>query len=105
MEKNTTKLDLDYYEKVIIYNCIFNSWYLGTIIDHLSEELFSDKDIKSVINIVKDFYIRRNEVPTITEIKAYLDDPKLKTSFVNQLTKMKDLNNTNFNKEELLENT
>ena len=65
MEKNTTKLDLDYYERVIAYNCIFDSTYLGTIIDYLSEDLFSDKDVKSTIHIIKDFYIRRNEVPTI----------------------------------------
>ena len=105
MEKNTTKLDLDYYERVIAYNCIFDSAYLGTIIDHLSEDLFSDKDVKSTINIIKDFYIRRNEVPTVNEIRAYLDDPKLKESFKNLLLKIQEFETTVFNKDELIENT
>ena len=105
MEKNTTKLDLDYYERVIAYNCIFDSTYLGTIIDYLSEDLFSDKDVKSTIHIIKDFYIRRNEVPTINEIRAYLDDPKLKDSFKNLLLKIQEFETTIFNKDELIENT
>jgi len=105
MEKNTTKLDLDYYERVIAYNCIFDSAYLGTIIDHLSEDLFSDKDVKSTINIIKDFYIRRNEVPTVNEIRAYLDDPKLKESFKNLLLKIQEFETNVFNKDELIENT
>jgi replicative DNA helicase len=105
MEKNTTKLDLDYYERVIAYNCIFDSAYLGTIIDYLSEDLFSDKDVKSTINIIKDFYIRRNEVPTVNEIRAYLDDPKLKESFKNLLLKIQEFETTVFNKDELIENT
>jgi len=105
MEKNTTKLDLDYYERVIAYNCIFDSVYLGTIIDYLSEDIFSDKDVKSTIHIIKDFYIRRNEVPTINEIRAYLDDPKLKESFKNLLLKIQEFETTVFNKDELIENT
>lgn len=105
MEKNTTKLDLDFYEKVIVYNCIFDKTYLGSIIDYLKEDLFSDKDIKPIIGIIKDFYLKRSEVPTITEIKTYLDDVKLKDSFKNVLVKIKDFQGTVFQKDELFENT
>jgi replicative DNA helicase len=105
MEKQIKKIDLDYYEKVIIYNCIFDSSYLGTIIDHLREDLFSDKDIKPVIGIIKDFYSKRNEVPKIAEIKTYLDDDNLKTSFKNVLNKLKELDDTKFNRDELYDNT
>lgn len=105
MEQNTTKLDLDYYEKVIVYNCIFDKNFLGSIIDYLKEDLFSDKDIKPVIGIIKDFYLRRNEVPTIAEIKTYLDDVKLKESFKNVLHKIEGFKKADFNKDELVENT
>lgn len=105
MEKNTKKLDLDFYEKVVIYNSIFNQEYLGSIIDYLKEDLFSDKDIKSVVGILKDFYSRRNEVPTLTEIKAYLHDSNLKESFKSVVSKLNDLSNIKFNRDELYENT
>jgi hypothetical protein len=58
MEKNTAKIDLDFYEKVVIYNCLLDNGYLGSIIDYLKEDIFNDKDIKSVIGIIKDFYIK-----------------------------------------------
>lgn len=105
MEKNTKKLDLDFYEKVVIYNSIFNQEYLGSIIDYLKEDLFSDKDIKSVVGILKDFYSRRNEVPTLTEIKAYLHDSNLKESFKSVVSKLNELSNIKFNRDELYENT
>jgi replicative DNA helicase len=105
MDKNTAKLDLDFYEKVIVYNCIFDESYLGSVIDYLKEDLFSDKDIKSIVGIIRDFYLKRNEVPTLNEIKTYLSDPKLKDSYKNVLIKMQDLDGTKFNREELFENT
>lgn len=105
MDKNTEKLDLDFYEKVVIYNCIFNAEYLGGIVDYLDDGLFEDKDIKKTIKIIKDFYSKRGEVPTITEIKTYLSDPDLKTAFKNVLNKLTELNNVKFNKDELYDNT
>jgi len=105
MDEKTAKLDLDFYEKVIVYNCIFDEGYLGSVIDYLKEDLFSDKDIKSTIGIIRDFYLKRNEVPTLSEIKTYLSDPKLKESFKSVLRKMEEFQGTKFNREELFENT
>lgn len=105
MEKNTAKLDLDYYEKVIVYHCIFDENYLGSVIDYIKEDLFSDKDIKPIIGIIKDFYLKRNEVPTVTEIKTYLDDVKLKESFKNVLHKIDGFKRSDFNRDELIEST
>jgi replicative DNA helicase len=105
MENTTKKIDLDFYEKVVIYNSIFNQEYLGSIIDYLKEDIFNDKDIKAVIGIIKDFYSRRNEIPNLTEIKAYLNDSKLKESFKSVVLKLEELKNVKFNRDELFENT
>lgn len=105
MEKNTAKLDLDFYEKVIIYNCIFDGGYLTSVIDYLKDDLFSDKDIKSVVGIIRDFYIRRSEVPTLNEIRTYLSNSDLKESYKNVLLKLKEFDGTKFNRDELYENT
>jgi replicative DNA helicase len=105
MDKNTAKLDLDFYEKVILYNCIFDNGYLASVIDYIKDDLFSDKDIKSVIGIIKNFYIKRGEVPSLNEIKTYLSDSNLKESYKNALIKMKEFDGTKFNRDELYENT
>jgi len=105
MDKNTAKLDLDFYEKVILYNCIFDNGYLASVIDYIKDDLFSDKDIKSVVGIIKDFYIKRGEVPSLNEIKTYLSDSNLKESYKNALIKMKVFDGTKFNRDELYENT
>ena len=105
MDKNTAKLDLDFYEKVIIYNCIFDGGYLTSVIDYLKDDLFSDKDIRSVVGIIRDFYVRRSEVPTLNEIRTYLSNSDLKESYKNVLLKLKDFNGTKFNRDELYENT
>jgi len=105
MDKNTAKLDLDFYEKVILYNCIFDNGYLASVIDYIKDDLFSDKDIKSVVGIIKDFYVKRGEVPSLNEIKTYLSDSNLKESYKNALIKMKEFDGSKFNRDELYENT
>jgi replicative DNA helicase len=105
MEKNTTKIDLDYYEKVVMYNCLFDSGYLGAIIDHLNPSIFMDKDIKCIISIITDFYIKRSEVPSLVEIKTYTDEPSSKESLKSLGVKLRELENVKFNRDELFENT
>jgi replicative DNA helicase len=106
MDKTTTtKLDLDYYEKVIIRNCLLDSAYLGSIIDFIKENHFNDKNIRSIINIIKDYYIKRNEIPSLTEIKAYLSNADLKECFKKVVSSIEELLNIKFNRDELFENT
>ena len=106
MDKTTTtKLDLDYYEKVIIRNCLLDSAYLGSIIDFIKENHFNDKNIRSIISIIKDYYIKRSEIPSLTEIKAYLSNPELKESFKKVVSSIEELLNIKFNRDELFENT
>lgn len=106
MDKDISKkLDLDFYEKVIVYNALLDGSYLGSIIEYLDDNLFSNKDIKAVISIIKDFYIKRSEVPSLTEIKAYLTDNNLKESYKKVVGDFSNLENKKFNRDELFENT
>lgn len=62
-------IDLDFFEKVIIKQCLSqDSSYLASIIDHLDKSLFKNDDIGTVIAIIKEFYLERNALPSITEI-------------------------------------
>lgn len=98
------RLDLDYYEKVIIYKSLTNESYLTQIIDHVKPDYFNDKNIKRIFTLVKNFYIKRQTIPTVTELKSYLVNDELKDSFK---IIVKDFANIdkNFNDEELTNNT
>jgi replicative DNA helicase len=104
MEKGIKKFDLDFYESVIIYNCLVNAHYLSSVVDYLSPSLFKNRDIREIIKIITNFYTERGVSPTTTEIKAYLITDELKESFKKVVTEFKDLD-TKFNRDELFTNT
>jgi replicative DNA helicase len=107
MTQNQTsrpKIDKEYFEIVIAYNSIYNSRYLGAIVDFYEPDFITNNDIKSLMALVIDFFQRRNEVPSLTELKSLLDSDELKISFKNVLLNFKTLD-TDFNEDELLENT
>lgn len=101
MEK---QIDQELYEHIIFYNCLVDSSYISSVCDYITPAIFKNKDIKSVISILTDFFKDRGCLPTNTEIKAYLSDDNLKQSFKTVLSKLVDIDKR-FNKEELYSNT
>jgi replicative DNA helicase len=107
MDKTGVKdksLDLDFYETVILYNCLLDAGYLSAIIDHLEVKFFKNRDTQSVIKIILEFFNKHGTVPTNTEIKAYLTTDELKESFKRVVGSFVDLDKK-FEKAELAENT
>lgn len=104
MEQQTTAIDLDFYEKVIIYHCLTDESYLGTIIEYIDSDYFTDKCIKDIIRVVVDFHRDRDQVPTLTEIKARLVTTDLVDSFKVVVEYIKSFDQK-FNKDELYSNT
>ena len=98
------KLDLDYFENVLMYNALTDSGYLSTIADIVQPEYFKSKDIASVFTIIKEFNDKRNQLPTTTEIKQYLVTDDQKESFKRLVTSFSEIDK-NINKDELIENT
>jgi replicative DNA helicase len=98
------KLNLDYFENILIYNSLTDSGYLSTIADVVQPEFFKSKDIANIFTIIKDFNEKRNQLPTTTEIKQYLITDEQKDSFKRLVTSFSDLDK-NLNKDELMENT
>lgn len=97
-------MDDKFYETVIAYNMLTNESYLASVIDHVDVKFFDDKNIARVVELIKEFYIKRSAVPTLTEIKSYLTTPELKTSFKSVVQLFENFD-SNFNKDELYENT
>jgi len=101
---SVNQLDSEFYETIIAYNMLLDEPYLASIIDHLDERFFENKNIANIVKIITEFYNRRSVAPTLTEIKSYLIDDKLKMSF-KSVVSMFDEIDKNFNKTELYENT
>lgn len=102
--KPAVKLDKEYFEIVLAYNAIYNQRYLGAIVDYYDSDYIENKDVKTILPLVIDFFHRRNSVPNFSEIKSFLSSDELKQSFKNLLVSFKALDK-NFNEDELYQNT
>jgi replicative DNA helicase len=97
-------LDLDFFERIIIYNAIFDQSYLETILDFVNPTYFKDKKISSIFNVIKSFYIEHKTVPNITELKSHLITDELKSNFKETVLSFNSIDK-NYNKDVLLKNT
>lgn len=80
-----------------------NSTYLAAIADYVKPEFFEDQRIARYFEIVKEFYDKRNTLPTFTEIKTYIKSDADRTNFKALILSFKDIDSGS--QEELYENT
>jgi replicative DNA helicase len=104
MSTNTSKLDLDYYEYVILFNSLLSQEYLSSIIEHIDINFFTNKEVKTVLGTIVSFFNERGSCPTLTEVKTRLTTEEEKNAFNSVANAFKQFD-TNFNKEELIANT
>ena len=81
-----------------------DSRYLGSVVDCLEPRFFKNNNISKIVEIINNFFLERNQQPTITEVKSKLVNDVLKETFKNVVTQFKDID-TKFNQDELYENT
>jgi replicative DNA helicase len=101
-----SQLNLDLYEKVIVYNCLKsgNEEYLSSVIDHLDADLFKDRSAATIVQLIRDFYVEHNKIPNRTEIKSKITNALLATAFKKMLEEFK-LMDTEYTAGELIKNT
>ena len=99
-----SKLDLDYFETVIVYKSLTDETYLSSIVDYVDPKYFKNDDIKSIFSIIRDFFSNRGTFSTLTEIKTYLTTSELKNSFKKVVGTFTDIDK-NLNADELSQNT
>ena len=68
----TKQIDHDFYEKVVAYHMLTDESYLSTIVEHIKPEYFKNTNLKFIANLISEFHLSRNDIPSITELKAYL---------------------------------
>jgi replicative DNA helicase len=98
------KINLDFFEQILIYKSLTDEKYLSTVISAVNPAHFKDKNIKTIYTIIKDFYNKRNVPPTITELKTYLIDSDSREAFKTVVNKFSEMDKS-FNNDELIENT
>jgi replicative DNA helicase len=98
------QIDFDYWENVIIYKSLTDTIYLSKIIDHIKLEYFKNVCIAKIFGLIKAYYVKRDKLPTITELKAYLVTDELKNCFKIVASTFKDIDK-NIDEKELIGNT
>jgi replicative DNA helicase len=99
-----TKLDLDYFESILLYNSFTNPEYLSSIISYIDSSFFNDKNIGKVVSKIVSFFNERGTVPTLPEIKARLTTEEDKKALAEIKPKLSSIEGQ-FNKDELVSNT
>lgn len=99
-------LNLDLYEKVIVYNCLKkgNEEYLSSVVEHIEPELFNNRDASAVVEVIRDFYLANDTIPNRTEIRARIDNKTLAESFKRLVGEFKELDK-DYTLSELVKNT
>ena len=103
-KQQTSKLDLDFFEGVLLYNALVDQEYLSSVISYLDPSFFTNKHVGRVFVRIIEFFNERGAVPSITELKARLTSEEDKKSLADVKTLIGDLTGP-FNKEELIFNT
>lgn len=99
------KIDLDFFEKILFQNILKkDTIFLASVVEYLDKKLFRNKDIGEIIDIIKTFYLERDTIPSLTEIKAHLTTAKLKEHFVSAVESLRGLDSS-YNQVELIKNT
>jgi replicative DNA helicase len=98
------KLDLDFFESILLYNALGDSEYLSSIVSYIDPSYFNDKNIGKIIGRLGQFFNERGTIPTLTEIKARLTSEEDKKALAEVKPKLNSLQGP-FNKEELISNT
>lgn len=75
------KLDSEFFEVVFCYKCLTDEIFIASVIDYIQPYYFKNNDVRCIIDIITDFFKKRNKPPTITELRTYLSDQKSKDAF------------------------
>jgi replicative DNA helicase len=97
-------LNTEYFESIIGHQALTNEYYLSIIVDHVKPSYFHNPGVRLILDIVKDFFVKRSAIPKASEIRAYLSSERDTKLFTETIRSFKSLDST-YNLEELVENT
>lgn len=98
------KLDLNYFENILIYQSLTNTSYLTDIIDYVKLNYFNNNDIRIVFKVIKEYYKQYHKAPNASELVQYLVSDEQKEAFKKVIQTSKTLDK-NISYDEIIINT
>jgi replicative DNA helicase len=83
------KIDTEFLEKNILFHAIKSPYYMGSIIEHVDTDFFSNTDVKSVFTNILKFYKEYSKYPNITQLKTILTDTSSRKSLARVVSAFK----------------
>lgn len=100
----TQKIDLDFFENILLYNALTDKEYLSNLCSHVDEGFFKNNSIGKIVSRLVDFFNERGDVPSLSEFKTRLTSESDKNALSEIKPLLKQIEGP-FNKQELLQNT
>lgn len=98
------KLDLNYFENILVYQSLTNTSYLADIIEYIKLDYFNNNDIRVVFKVIKEYYKQYHKAPNAGELVQYLVSDEQKESFKKVIQTSKTLDK-NISYDEIIANT
>lgn len=98
------KLDLNYFENILVYQSLTNTSYLADIIEYVKLNYFNNNDIRTIFKVIKDYYNQYHKAPNASEIAQYLVSDEQKEAFKHIIQTSKTLDK-NISYDEIIVNT
>lgn len=98
------KLDLNYFENILVYQSLTNTSYLADIIEYIKLDYFNNSDIRAVFKVIKEYYKQYHKAPNASELVQYLVSDEQKEAFKKVIQTSKTLDK-NISYDEIIINT
>ena len=104
MEHKPLPLDLEEYEKIIMYNSLTDENYLETIFEYAKPSYFKDSDTKKIFTLLNSYYQEFGKIPNVTELKSHIISEEDKQSLKKVVVSFNNIDK-NYDKDILIKNT
>jgi len=85
------KINEDFLEKTILFQCIKNEYYFSSVIDHIDLKYFSDTSVITIFRKILSYYREYKKHPNLSEIKMMLTSDDDTRAFVDVLNSFRGL--------------
>jgi replicative DNA helicase len=104
MEHKPLPLDLEEYERIIMYNSLTDENYLETIFEYVKPSYFKDSDTKKIFTLLNSYYQEFGKIPNVTELKSHIISEEDKQSLKKVVVSFNNIDK-NYDKDILIKNT
>lgn len=99
------KIDLEHFESIFLQKCLTDEEYFSKVCEITNPIYIQNSDRRRIFELTKAFFLKRNTIPSLIELKTYLTSKEMKDSFKAVVLEMQEMGSVSYNKDELYSNT